>query len=378
MKKTIILIAIVIFLIFPSSSYPKTFAYLIADDEIIKLDTVTDTLVSRQKTTVGDLEGNLSLEDPGCVVDIKNKYLITLYEPTRTGTEARPGFFVYDLLTLSKIKFVPYPAIIKDPAMMDKIIYPQLGSKFYIAITDSTLNNGQGGMSNLAYEKKTFNYLGTTSNVLNKYIERFFFSEDQTKIYVDTPESNIRIYDSQTLQLVSTVDLSNVFNKNVWGKDIEDIKNRLALLAENVKIQDYDNNNIAFLTYNIADANTTPRVISGIEIRKLLLTPDSKKIIFNETKPTIWGSKGMTKSANATGRIYIYDVKTGNRLNLITLPTDWSEKILGIRPASDKLYYEMYSRDPSKIKLFVVDIVNYKILKTISVPDINFMVFYEE
>ena len=55
-----------------------------------------------------------------------------------------------------------------------------------------------------------------------------------------------------------------------------------------------------------------------------------------------------------------------------------AEKIHGIRPTGDKLYYEMYSRDSSKIKLYVVDIVNYKILKSISVPDINFMVFFEE
>ena len=378
MKKTIILIAIVIFMLLPSLGYARTFAYLIADNEIIKLDTATDTIVSRQKTTSYDLEGNLSLNDAGCAVDIKNKYLITLYKPSRLGSEDQSGFFVYDLPALNKVKFVPFPAITKDPAMMGRIIYPQPGTKFYIAIADSTLNNGQGGMINLAYAKNTFNYLGVTSNILKEYIERFWFSEDQTKVYVDTPESNIRLYDSLTLQQISTVDLSNVFNKNVWGKDIEDIKNKIALLAENIKVQDDDNNNIAFLTYNLADATTTPRVISGIEIRKLLLSPDSKKIVFNETKPLAWGPTGFVDSASATGRIYIYDVKTGNRLGLINLPTDWAEEILGIRPMGDKLYYEMYSRDPSKIKLFVVDIVNYKILKTISVPDINFMVFFEE
>ena len=168
MKKTIILIAIVILMIVPILSYAKPFAYLVADDEIIKLDTVTDTIVSRQKTTSNDLEGNLSLNDAGCAVDTINKYLITLYKPSRLGSEDQSGFFVYNLQTLNKIKFAPFPAVIKDPAMMGRIIYPQLGPKFYIAIEDATLNNGQGGMINLVYEKKTFNYLGAASNILNK------------------------------------------------------------------------------------------------------------------------------------------------------------------------------------------------------------------
>jgi hypothetical protein len=378
MKKTIILIAIVILMIVPILSYAKPFAYLVADDEIIKLDTVTDTIVSRQKTTSNDLEGNLSLNDAGCAVDTINKYLITLYKPSRLGSEDQSGFFVYNLQTLNKIKFAPFPAVIKDPAMMGRIIYPQLGPKFYIAIEDATLNNGQGGMINLVYEKKTFNYLGAASNILNKYIERFWFSEDQAKIYVDTIESNIRIYDSQTLQQIGSVDLSNVFNKNVWGKDIEDIKNKIALLAENIKIQNDDKNNIAFLTYNLDDTTITPRVITNMDDNVILLTPDSKKILFNETSPLVFGPKAPRKTASSTGHIYIYDVKTGNRIGFVTLPTDFAEKIHGIRPTGDKLYYEMYSRDSSKIKLYVVDIVNYKILKSISVPDINFMVFFEE
>jgi hypothetical protein len=38
----------------------------------------------------------------------------------------------------------------------------------------------------------------------------------------------------------------------------------------------------------------------------------------------------------------------------------------------------MYSREAAKIKLFVVDIENYKIMKEIASPHIYFMIFFEE
>jgi hypothetical protein len=305
MKKIIILMSVLILTLLPATCFSKTFAYLFAPNEINKLDTDTDTIVSSQKSKT-DLEGRLDFKDAGCAVDINNKYLITLYEPDRSGSEERPGFFVYDLGTLDKIKFVPFPEIIKDPAMMSKIIYPQAGTKYYIQIDDSMLNNGQGGIINLAYEKKTHNYLGVVNNILNQIREKFWFSKDHINIYVETEESNIRIYDSQTLQISSAIDLSNVYAKSVWGKSIDDIRNSIALLGENNKLKDSDKNNISFLTYSIIDATTTPRVITGMEIETLLLTPDAKKIVFNETKSLIFGQKAPKKTASATGHIYIY------------------------------------------------------------------------
>lgn len=72
------------------------------------------------------------------------------------------------------------------------------------------------------------------------------------------------------------------------------------------------------------------------------------------------------------------NVATGKKLRLVTLPTDFGEKILGVRPQSDKLYYLKYSKDESNIRLYVVDLVGLKIIKEITVPNLFFMVFFEE
>ena len=111
----------------------------------------------------------------------------------------------------------------------------------------------------------------------------------------------------------------------------------------------------------------------------LVRLPSGKKLIINETKAvSSSGAKAPTKGDTVTGRIAVFDVTTGKKLGLVTLPTDSGEKILGIKPTNDKLYYLMYSRDESKIRLYVVNLVTLKIIKEISVPNLYFMVFLEE
>ncbi len=296
MRTIITIVTIMMLLTLPAKGYSKTYAYLFAKDEVIKIDTETDSIITRVKSSI-ELQGYIGeFKEAGCVVDLANKYLITLSD---TGEIGRPGFYIYDLLTLKQIKFVTFPEIIKEPTNM-KIVYLQKEAKFYIEIDDMNLNNGQGGVVNLAYDKKTQNYIGTVSNVLNELREAFWFLEDQSKIYVESAEGNgLRIYDSQVLKLLNTVDLSNVYAKNLWGKSIDDIKNAIVLLGENNKLQKADKNNMSFLTYNIADRTTSPRVVTGMDNETTLLTPDARKVIFNETQGITWSECGFRHTRTA-------------------------------------------------------------------------------
>jgi hypothetical protein len=289
------------------------------------------------------------------------------------------GFLVYELSTLRKIKFVSLPSVVKEPADL-KIIYPQQSPAFYLAIEDAGANNGAGATKTLAFDKKTQLYTGATNTVLTDLVdENYWISEDQSKIYVESPESNLRVYSAPSLSLISSVDLSAKYKSGVWGKGIQDIKSGIVLLGENNKLQDADNNSISFLTYNIASSTTTTRVFTGMSYKDYLLTPDGKKVVFSEELgAALVHDKAPVKGYTATGRLHIYDVTTGNKAGMVALSPGFGEKILGIRPQSDKLYYLKYTTDENAITLSVVDLLTSKVLKEISVPNLNFMVFFNE
>jgi len=260
-----------------------------------------------------------------------------------------------------------------------KLIYPQAGTRFYIAVKDRQLNNGKGGVVHLAYDRKNYNYLGVVDNILIDLNEKYWFSEDQNKIFVATKEQGIRVYDSQTLALLNNIDLSNLYSSNLWSKAVDDIKNGIVLLEEYTQVQSTDKYILTFFTYSITGATTTPKVNTGMDDKETLLTPDASKLVLNEAKTsTASGLKAPKKGDNVSGQIHIYDVKTGKKLGLVTLPTDSGEKILGIKPTNDKLYYLMNSRDENKIRLFVVDLIRFRITKDIYVPNLYFMVFFDE
>src|SRR3990172_4349138 len=375
MKKTIFLMCTAVLLSMPSLGHSKTVAYMLAEDEIIKLDAETDTVLKRIKSP-SEVQGYIGeSKRGGCVVDITTKHLITL---TDTGYGDRPGFYVYDLSSLTELKFVAFPSTIQQATIM-KLIYPQAGTRFYIAVKDRQLNNGKGGVVHLAYDRKNYNYLGVVDNILIDLNEKYWFSEDQNKIFVATKEQGIRVYDSQTLALLNNIDLSNLYSSNLWSKAVDDIKNGIVLLEEYTQVQSTDKYILTFFTYSITGATTTPKVNTGMDDKETLLTPDASKLVLNEAKTsTASGLKAPKKGDNVSGQIHIYDVKTGKKLGLVTLPTDSGEKILGIKPTNDKLYYLMNSRDENKIRLFVVDLIRFRITKDIYVPNLYFMVSFDE
>jgi hypothetical protein len=276
--KTILVICFGMLLLQPSIGYSKTMAYLLAADKIIKLDTDTDTIVTKVQSE-SEFQGYFAeIERAGCAVDLNSKCLITLADGDQSN---RSGFYVYDLQTAKQIKFVAYPESVKEPALA-KIIYPQTGTRFYIEVDDMSLNNGSGGIVNLAYDKKTFTYLETINNLLFSLKETFWFSDDQNAIYVNSQEGNLRVYNSQTLGLNNTIDFSNIYAANLWNKSVKDIKGGVALLEENKKAQLTDRNNLSFYTYRITDGTISPRFSSGIDDKATLLTPNATKIILNE------------------------------------------------------------------------------------------------
>lgn len=375
MRKVILPICFSILLLIPIRGYSKTMAYLLTADEVIKFDTDADAIVTRVKAATG-FEGYFAeLGRAGCAVDLNSKRLITLAD---VGQSNRGGFYIYDLQTSMQVKFVTFPGTVKEP-ILAKIIYPQVGTRFYIEVNDMSLNNGSGGMVSLAYDKKTLNYIETVNNLLLSLRETFWFSADQGTIYVNTDEGNLRAYNSQTLALTNTIDLSNIYAANLWNKSVNDIRGGVALLEENKKTKLTDKNNLSFFTYKITDGTISPRFSSGIDDKATLLTPNATKIILNEKIiASSSGPKAPAKGSTVTGRIHVYTVATGKKLGLVTIPTDFGEKILGIRPQSDKLYYLKYSKNENNIRLYVVNLTTLQVIKELTVPNLYFMVFFDE
>ncbi len=350
--------------------YSKTIAYLFSKEEMITMDTGTDTIMKRIKSDDG-LEGFYGeFKKAGCVVDIVNGTLMIL---------ADKGFNVYDVKTFKYIKTVPYPSIVNQPDK-GKIIYPQKGTKFFIELMDDDLKkSGQRGLVNLSFDKKTYDYLGTTENVLSYIREKFWISEDQNTIYVDTDESNLRIYDAQEMKYLKLTDLSNIY-EHPTRRDIDDIRNGVALLTENNKLLDTDKSNYSFLTYNISDSTKTPRVrLPEIGfINEALLISNSSKVVFNDVHYAPTTLPSPPKGTISSTVLHVYGINSGSKLGLISFDSNFRGQILGIRPQGDRLYYFMFSKDESKMRLAVVDLTAYKVIKEIPVPNLYFMVFFEE
>jgi len=77
------------------------------------------------------------------------------------------------------------------------------------------------------------------------------------------------------------------------------------------------------------------------------------------------------------GRLYIYDVTTGNIVGSIQFAVDWESNVIGIQPNGKKVNMK---GDIQGVKnLLVIDVVNFKVVKTIKMPDtVLFMIFYDE
>ncbi len=262
------------------------------------------------------------------------------------------------------------------------MLVPPKAPYFLLRWFDPTANNGQGAERMTRYEKATLNKIEHVPDVpFRLFGAEKVFSVDGQRIYSYTASdaSIVRIFATQTLQLVSTVDIPAVLSPNRWGEGIEDVRGDRVLLAENHKAHLTDPDRLSVFTVALLDGTRSPKIDTGLEGNSRL-TPSGDKILLEETT-TVWEPDGRTvMNVVRVGRLHIYNVATGTKLGQVSYPVSGrgGGLFLGTRPAGDKAYFTY--RDPATNagKVAVVSISSLALLKEMVVEPIRQLVFFEQ
>lgn len=349
---------------FPSYSFAKTYAYFIGmEGKVAKLDTDTNTVTANLKIEGGTVLG----------ADRINNYLYISHcirlGPCKIG--------VYGLQTLAFIKYLPLESLKEDIQM---IIYPD-GSKFLI---NYLLSGGEdkeieeAGYTIDLYDARKLTEIENVQNFFG--MSEVMFSADGKKIYSVDSEDVLYTIDSITFQVLASRDLAQVWRKDIFGARVKHFINGKLLISENLKTEISLPNKLDLYVYDIETQAVSPKISTGLQ-GDAMFTAGGAKIIFDENEDIrkIKGSKSYLMGFRSLGRLHIYDVATGKELRTISFKAQGKGKVIGIRPAGDRLYYQSEGLTKDTYNVTVINIKDYYVMTTISLPFKAFFVtFFEE
>lgn len=357
-------------LVAPQQSFAKTYAYFIGSQgKIAKLDTDTNSFTQ------------LTLKIPAGVTTDKilGANLVTnhiyLTHCVRLGS-CKVG--VYGLKTLNFVKELPLESLDPDIQM---VIYPD-GSKFLIQYFAPGEGEVESGYTTDLYDAKT---LSKTKNLETIFaMEEVMFSPDGKKIYsiIGGDNAKVDIIDSSSFQRLESHDLTKIWRNEpaVFSSGIESFGYGKILFYENVKDSEDLPNKLDLSVYNITTKAVSPRISTKLQGNAILST-DGTKIVFDENeyiREMIEG-KNRIMGFKSVGRLHIYEVSTGNKLGTIPFTVKGSGKVLGIRPAGDRLYYESEGDTAETSKITVINIKTYSVVTSFPLPfKVLSTVFVEE
>ena len=222
MKTKLMFLSVVICLLFVltiKESSAKTFAYLIGTDgKVMKLDTVTDTVIS---TVQLEKSSYVQSGEKSVVPDKINNHLLVV-----TG-KLESYFYVYDLKTL---KFVKDLGILTGNPDVDILVSPN-GNQLFISWFDAI----NGGWFFDLYNAKTLSYLKNLGDFT--WGPHTTFSPDGSKCYAyDGENERIDIYETTNFSLLESIDLNTIWRTDVFAQGVEDAKNGKLLLSESDKV----------------------------------------------------------------------------------------------------------------------------------------------
>ena len=352
---------ITLLVLLPKSIIAKTYAHLVdTNGKVIKMDADTDTIISTHELPE---TGNYIQDGDTSVLEdnINNRLYVVA---GRLGCRV----LVYDLKTLKFIKDLG----INTPEPDITMFRTPDGKKIFIVWWNIQLEGG-------AWQFDIFN--GQTIEKI-KTLDFYFFSKEVTfskdsKILYATEsgsEAKITVIDMQNYKILSTIDLNTIWRMDVFGKGIENYINEKILIVEN----ETDKDNPAKFTlsvYDISSKTLSPRIATGLSGEGKLL-PDATKIIFDEEQDIIGTSGHHIEYSKSTGRLHVYEVATGRQLGVVNYNVERESQIVGIHPNGKKVY--LIGVIDGDLSLLVMDIVNFKVAKILKIPNVPFMVFYNE
>jgi len=352
---------ITLLVLLPKSIIAKTYAHLVdTNGKVIKMDADTDTIISTHELPE---TGNYIQDGDTSVLEdnINNRLYVVA---GRLGCRV----LVYDLKTLKFIKDLG----INTPEPDITMFRTPDGKKIFIVWWNIQLEGG-------AWQFDIFN--GQTIEKI-KTLDFYFFSKEVTfskdsKILYATEsgsEAKITVIDMQNYKILSTIDLNTIWRMDVFRKGVKHCMNERILIVENET--DKDNPaKFALSVYDIFSKTLSPRISTGLSGEgKLLL--DATKIIFDEEEDILSDDKSYIKYSKSTGRLHVYEVATGRQLGVVNYNVERESQIVGIHPNGKKVY--LIGVIDGDLSLLVMDIVNLKVAKILKIPNVPFMVFYNE
>jgi hypothetical protein len=342
----------------------KTFLYLFdPDGNVLKLDTDTDTIVSRQ--TLQNV--SLSPDDEWLVFDSPADNLLLV-------SHGREQFRIATF-SLKSLAFRKDLGVISSAS--PRALIPPRASHFFLDWVDPGTGGGAGKNVMTRFDKASLSRIDNLPQYPSLGNRRFF-SPDGNRLYsyVDDSQDAVRIFDTGNLQLLSTLDIPPLFAPNLWGKAIEDIQGDRMLLAENTKSRRTDPDRISLFTVRLIDGSRSPRIVTGLE-GDASLSPLGDKVIFNETT-TIRAPDGSISRIQSVGRLHVYDVATGGKLGQVTFPVHGEGAIEAIHPRGNKVYFYSGAFQAKDRTLASLSLVTFTLLKEITVPPVLFTIVFDE
>ncbi len=355
------------FLSTPSHSTGKTVAYFIGPQgKIAKLNTDINSFAQMSLKT----PSNATL-DKILGADTVNNHLFVSH-CVRLGS-CKIG--VYALKTLDFIKELPLEA---DEPDIQMLIYPD-GTKLVIQYLSLNGAGGGGGYTTDVLDGKTLNFVKNLQTIFG--MEDVMFSADSKKIYsvIDGADAHVDTIDSSTFQVLASKDLTQIWRKEpeVFSSGVESFRAGKILIFENLQAAKGLASKLDFYSYQIDSMTISPRISTGLQ-GDAVFNLDGSKIIFDETQD-VRDKNGDLRGYKSLGRMHIYDVVTGKELKMILLKIQGRGKIRGIHSAGDRLYYQSDGLTKDTTNITVIDINNYQVLTTISLPFKPLsVVFFEE
>ena len=340
----------------------KTYAYIIGvDGKATKINADTNTIIDTKD--LPNSGGYVQSGKTSVVADPINKHLFAVVGPK--GSKV----LVYNLSTLNLLKdlgiYTPEPDI--------TIFSTPDGRRVFVVWWNPKLEGGAWQFD--VFDGITLEKLKTLD--LYFYAKQVTFSKDSSMLYAieGGDEAKIKVIDMATLKLISTIDLNTIWKTNGFAPGIEDYKDEKILIRETKTIAEGELPEVTYFVYDLKNKTASTRIVTSFA-GSTNISPDGSKIFIHDEEP-IESARGIVQYYKSSGHLYIYDVATGKKIGYVQFSVDKSSDILGIHPAGNKVY--MIGNIQGTKSLIGMDIVNFKILKTLSISkNALFMVFYSE
>lgn len=351
----------------------KTYAYVISwDRTVLKLDTDTDTIVSRQTLPL------LPMFPPdgwdAYVSGPDNLLFVSYYTSETKGDVNDFRIAAFDLRTLTIKKDLGVVWIERPD-----ILIPPTGPHFFILWFDPAANTGQGAQRVTRYDKATLAPLGDLPQVPDLR-GCGVFSADGSRLYCFLNSGPlivepIRILDSSDLRVLSSIDLGPLLSPQGFGVRIDDVRGGRALIYQSMTPIGVEPVNPTLFTVRLPDGVPSARIAPGFRGRGYL-TPDGTKIVLSE-ETAVRGSDGAIRARRSGGRLHVYDVATGAKLGQVTVPARDTGGVWAIHPLGDKVYYRSLTAGDQDYTVAVVSLTTFSLIKELKLPH-AFIFFVEE